>query len=57
MTWTGSGNGNNQLCDVIPRFLPANEISGINWHYVAFHVLYCSFHIHGMVNLFMFLGN
>jgi len=46
-----------KLRDVVSRILSANEISRVDWNYMAVCVLSCCFHIYRMVNLFVFLGN
>jgi len=57
MTWYKVKTCNVELCNTVPRLLPAYKVPGTYWDYVAICVLSCCFHIHKMVNLFVFLGN
>lgn len=57
MAWTRAEAPYIELRHVVPRFLPTDEISGVDCYYMASHVLCGGLYIYGMVNLFMFLGN
>lgn len=57
MTWAGYWNDYVELCYVVSRVLPTNKIPRIDRYHMTVYVLYRCFYIHGMVNLFIFLGN
>lgn len=37
--------------------IPADEVPGVNWHYMAVCVLSCCVYVYRVVNVFVFLGN
>jgi len=57
MTWYKVRTCDVELCDIVPRLLSAYKVPRVNWNYMTVCVLSYCFHIHKMVNLFVFLGN
>lgn len=46
-----------ELCDTFSGFISTYKISGVNWYYMAYNILYCGIFVSLMINLFIFVGN
>jgi len=57
MKWIKHWFGNVKLCNIVPRFIPTNEVPRTDWNYMANDILHCSFLVPFVINLFMFIGN